>query len=303
MLKKKKYIFPILGAEKDLKFIRLSGWGLGNCFFSYFHALILNKNLGITIIEPAWLNLKIGTFIRNEQFKRTYWGIFNKIDTQITGIQKLFLLLTKKKKKINLPEDYSKVENIIDFDGIFYSTNTNFTFDGLHEHREYIREHFINELINKSIKNINWGMEEYIAIHVRMGDFSIPPQNANELKNNQRAPLEWYAAIIKKLIKLFPNLPIIIVSDANKDDLDLLISLGGVIKQGNDEIDDIMTLAGSKILIGSNSTFSEWSAFLGNQVTVWPKQIGHNRKPTTNSQQFYLDLINPKLDTLDSIII
>src|ERR1700690_1725111 len=86
-------IYPVLGSSVDLWFVRISGHGLGNCFYTYFHAVALADKHGAALIAPPWFCLKIGPLLRGSASKRLYWRMFTPFAGDIRGIRKLLTLL------------------------------------------------------------------------------------------------------------------------------------------------------------------------------------------------------------------
>ena len=43
---------------------------------------------------------------------------------------------------------------------------------------------------------------------------------------------------------------------------------------------DLRAMAGASLLVGSNSTYSRWAAFLGNMPSIWLKTDAEAEKPT-----------------------
>ena len=268
----KTYFYPQLGAEKDLWAFRLGGHGIGNGLYNYFHALVLcTKNNG-TIITPAWPTLKLGPLLRGERSKRLYWRLFKADKGDISGLKKMLTLLNNWNERnvitVNKDTPLKSVKqgalNIITCD-------QKFSFDGLYDFRDLIRAKFQNIIRDDKHNNINWGNGEFIAIHIRLGDFKIET-DINVIKKggvNMRIPMSWYIGVIKSLKRAYGDMPVYVFSDGKDSDLKELTDNGVKIYRGETDLDDLLKLSEASILVGSRSTFSYWAAFLGNMKSIW----------------------------------
>ena len=97
------YVYPKFGLVNVI-FFRLFGPGLGNILFPWANAIVIRNRYGHKLIEPTWLNLKIGSFLRSEKDLRTYGNLFNQDDDSISGLAKFYLLVTAKKIPETLPQ-------------------------------------------------------------------------------------------------------------------------------------------------------------------------------------------------------
>src|SRR6185437_1273319 len=112
-----------------------------------------------------------------------------------------------------------------------------------------------------------WGHGEYAAAHIRLGDFRAaqPEQVLSGRVDGVRIPLAWYQRVIERVRETHPDLPIQIFSDGREHELNDLLAISGVtLRREPSDIGDLLALAQARLLIGSNSTFSRWAAFLGN---------------------------------------
>ena len=250
-----KYTFASLSRFESLGF-RLGGSGLGNILFAWARSVVYAKNHNLIRLQTTWQTLKIGTFVRKERDKRTYFDLFTGVEG-VTGIRKFLLLNFSNKVKV-----FSGME------GLF---------------KEFKDEHFFlrNELIKiinpyhfKNAESLN--THRYIAVHIRMGDF-LKSNNESVLRNgawNYRIPKRWYISIIEK-IRQITNLPIYVFSDAEQDDLVYVKSFHNCerVYLGS-SISDMLAISNAQLLVASSSTFSMWASFLGQIPTIWfPGQL------------------------------
>jgi ADP-heptose:LPS heptosyltransferase len=129
----------------------------------------------------------------------------------------------------------------------------------------------------------NWGAEDYAAVHIRLGDFkpAQPDQIVTGRVANMRISLEWYEQVIRRIRSIFPDLPIFLFSDGREQELAELLALKGVsLRREPTDIADLLALAQARLLIGSNSTFSWWAAFLGDMPSIWLQMERLPEQPT-----------------------
>jgi hypothetical protein len=239
-----KYIYPKMPAAKaTTPFFRLSGYGLANAFFVYGKAIVMAEKYNAKIIAPTWLNISMGPILRGERDKRFYSGLFNH-KNEVTGLHRLWLLLFGKR---TVNEDFfSKSERIMQVEGIWDF------FQPLLGHSKviatYLEQH-VNESCIQKIKDVDFS--DCVAVHVRLGDFV----------EDRRVPMAWYVSKIKEKAS---NSRVLLFSDGKDEELAEILALPNVerVFYGN-AIADILAMSKCNYLIGSDSSFSAWGAFLG----------------------------------------
>ena len=295
------YFYPLLGAKKDCWVFRIAGHGIGNGLYNYFHAFVLAMKYKGTVVTPPWPTLKIGPLLRGERSKRFYWGLFKPSPQDISGIQKIILLLkmwaTKNEINLNHSETIKIREgtlNTVSF------KEFKFSFDGLYEYRDEIRSRFIEIIRENYGNNIQWGKGNYIAVHIRLGDFKEVEDLSLVKKGavNTRIPMSWYANVINALRKNYPNVPVRIFSDGKASDLAPLLAENVEIYRGSTDLDDLFTMSRASILVGSRSTFSYWAAFLGNMPSIWFKTetTDHELLHDGQAEQIFVSLDEPVIN-------
>ncbi|MBD5584537.1 MAG: hypothetical protein HDQ88_05600, partial [Clostridia bacterium] len=205
----------------------------------------------IPLITPTWLNLSIGTYIRHQADKRHYSDLFNS-NKEISGLKKLWLLATLR-STINIEEFLeTKNSSIIIVEGIYDF------FKPLIGNNEIIRNYLFEHINPNILKQVNsFDFNNSIAVHVRLGDFP----------EGRRVPMKWY---IDEINKHSDSKRILIFSDGKDEELKDILSLpntkrvffGGAIQ-------DIIAISKCSYLIGSDSSFSSWGAFLGQVPCVF----------------------------------
>lgn len=276
-------IYPLFGSGADLWFMRVAGEGLGNCFYTYFHAVTLAQKYGANVVAPPWFSLKIGPLLRGERSKRFYWRMFRPCAGEIHGMRKLVTLLRSYRRRVVLKVGDS-TQTVVVPGALNFVVSKDFTFRGLHPHRALIRERLLGTVKDPVPANHRWGAGDYIAIHIRLGDFSVVTDqaliNSTNPNPNLRIPMTWYANVMRVLRKRHVGKPIYIFSDGEDEALAPLLRQGVQLYRSGSDITDLLAMAGACILVGSNSTYSRWAAFLGNMPSVWLKTVVDVEKPS-----------------------
>ncbi len=265
----KTLFYPKLGSLYDLWFVRISGSGMGNGFYNYFHAVLLAEKYGGEVITPPWGALKIRSLLQSGRGNRAYRNIFKPYSTEIYGVKKL-LTMIKHFPERNIAVIDGEQEPHIERGKLNIVTSGKFTFAGLSGHRETIRDRLL-KIINIPLPaGHSWGKGGFIGVHVRLGDFSAT-QNTAQITNsaNTRISMSWYVNIIRSLQARYPDMPVRIFSDGSEEELVPLTSLGASIYYSGSDIGDLLALSSASILVGSNSTYSYWAAFLGGMPSIW----------------------------------
>ena len=274
-------LYPQLGAYVDLWFSRLAGHGLGNCFYCYFHAIVLAEQANGIVIAPPWFSLKLGPLLRGESSKRLYWRMFKPFANEISGFGKLFRLLAGFPRR-NVVEVGMEATPVLRPGVLNVVVVSTFTFNGLHSYLDLIRRRLLGIIRDPIPVNFAWGRGSYIAVHVRLGDFAKVGDATvvSSGQPNTRIPLSWYVSVVSALRQRFAEREIYIFSDGQPDELRPLLTLGAQLYRSGSDITDLLAMSGASILVGSNSTYSRWAAFLGDMPSIWLKKTVEDEKPT-----------------------
>lgn len=234
-----KYVYPALSG-RDFSFFRLGGPGLANCMYVAARAYVRSKELNCELFRPTWERLGIGQWIRREKDKRFYVGLF-KGESLWATIRRFWLSRFSSKVE--------KIEGLGDY------------FDSLIDHRGEIRSYFENCIEPEAIKNVPDSLSQVIGLHARMGDYPT----------EFRVPVSWYVDMVQRIrAVLGREVEVKIFSDGTDDELKELLSLPNVHRMfcGN-ALADIVALSRCGLILGSDSTFSGWAAFLGEVSTIF----------------------------------
>ena len=263
--------------------MRLSGCGLGNCFYSYFHAVVLAQKHHATLIAPPWFSIKLGPLLRGEPSKRLYWRMFKPYPGDIHGARKLLTLLRSYRKRV-LVKVGDAGEPVLAEGSLNFVASSRFSFVGLHTYRSTIRQRLLGTINDAVPGNHRWGSGDHIALHIRLGDFAAVPDdaliNTAHPSPNLRIPLSWYVNLARVLARRHPHKPMYVFSDGDEKALAPLLGLGAKIYRSGSDITDLLAMAGASILVGSNSTYSRWAAFLGDMPSIWLKTAADAEQPS-----------------------
>jgi hypothetical protein len=277
------WIYPSLPGGPDYGVIRIAGAGIGNCLYVYFHAVVMAKQVSGRIIAPTWSSVKIGPLLRMERSLRRYGTMFRAHPDEVHGPMKAVRLASlwpgHKRVQLGIGRPVSIAPA-----GLTIVHATEFSFEGLHQHQAMIRDRLLEILATPPDVRPNWGGGDYAAVHIRLGDFlpTQPDQIITGRVPNMRISMAWYERVIRRVRSVLPDLPIHIFSDGREQELAELLALSGVkLRREPTDIADLLALAQAKLLIGSNSTFSRWAAFLGDMPSIWLKTKYLPEQPTS----------------------
>jgi hypothetical protein len=248
-------------------YAEIGRFGLAHSLSAWARCIVWADRHDVRIIAPIWLRPRIGPYLRRERDKRSYFKLF-RTGCAITGLTRFRLLLTSSKVPAgvgypDLPVDASR-NIIVQFENTTGDNERRF-FPFLVGHHELVRTKLLE--ITRPRYHPADSKVAHIAIHVRLGDFSIPKDSDVVIKGltNVRLPIEWYADRLSGLrAQLGADLPAIVYSDGDDDALQILLEMPGVRRAPHQEsITDLLAMGQSAALISSGSGFSLWGAYLG----------------------------------------
>lgn len=241
-----KYIYPYLPSIKTTPFFRISGNGLANCLFVYAKAIVSSKKYNAQIIAPTWFNLTIGPYLRHQSDKRHYLGLFNNTN-EVTGISRLLKICFRKKYVDKTA--FEKVDS-----GILVEKDIYDFFEPLKGHSDCVRDYIIAHVCKGILRDVDtFDFSNCVAVHVRLGDFPM----------SRRVPMSWY---VSKIQEYADGKRVLLFSDGTNEELQQLLELDNVERVFfGGAIQDIIAISRCSYIIGSDSSFSAWGAYL-NQV-------------------------------------
>jgi len=199
-------------------------------------------------------------------------------------INKLFDLKRFEIRDINTDMTYYEYDNyeniIIPKDGRRYDIRGyRQAYKYFDEMREEICKIFTpkNEIIDEVKKNIP---NEYIAVHIRKGDYIKLIHNIPLLREFRRCQMEYYKKGINKLRETYPDCQLIVCTDSPEwvtpllGELDSKAILSPIIENISPKFIDFCVLYLADAVVMSNSTYSWWACYLrgGRQIispTPW----------------------------------
>lgn len=249
------FVYPRLPGPHDLGLIRFRGAGLANCLFVASRAFLIAQRSGWNLINPTWQNFILGPYLRREKDKRHYLGLFER--TGVSGFSKLVHLLCL--KEISLESAIAGKKGKVIIRGL-----GNYFEDLLSEHDKV--KHFIYSILRPEIVSAiqNADFSNAIGIHIRLGDYAV----------ERRTSIDWYVSVVNEIIRRYDDqYELFLFSDGKDDELAELLSIRQVQRVcfGN-ALSDIIALSRCKLIIGSDSTFSAWAAFLEQVPIIFPKR-------------------------------
>lgn len=218
------------------------------------------------MIAPFWRQIRIGPYLRRQREKGNYQRFFSNTG-YISGVQRLWLLPTLKK----IPENQYEQESHGSTRAVVVFKGMSGLFEAMRSrHAEVLAE--LRRITKPPYLNTGLSKTRFIGIHVRRGDFSVPP-NLDVLrqgKYNYQIPLEWYVLALKSIrAGLGFEAPAVVFSDGSEAELLELLKLPNVRFHKGAAITDLLSLSEACAMVASGSTFSMWASFLGQVPCVW----------------------------------
>ncbi|CAH6419956.1 Glycosyltransferase family 11 [uncultured virus] len=115
---------------------------------------------------------------------------------------------------------------------------------------------------------------EYIAIHIRKGDYVKLIHKIPLLREFKQCELDYYKAGIRKLREIHPDCPLLVCTDSPKwatpilAELDSKAILAPVPSDISPKFSDFCTLYLANAVVMSNSTYSWWGSYLNPNRTI-----------------------------------
>tara|TARA_R100000734_G_scaffold12289_1_gene9063 strand:+ start:892 stop:1644 length:753 start_codon:yes stop_codon:yes gene_type:complete len=235
--------------------------GLGNQLFqiaaSYAHSLDVNDNFGINYNLPH----NLGQGNRAIQYK---YNVFSKIKS--TSI---------------IP---SNIYNEPDFSYNKIPFKKDLVLDGYFQSEKYFKDYkdLIKNLFNFSSIKINKkysSLKDKVVLHVRRGDY---------LENSDihpSTPLDYYKKCLDKLDLKSYNL--LIVTDDIKNVSREFKEIDYTHINGKSELEDFVYIMNADYIIGCNSSFSWWAAYLSNSKYNFFPQKWFGKDGPKNTDDLY----------------
>lgn len=244
-------------------YVKFPKSGLGNLLLIWARAKVFSHLNGYPLVTSRWWGVRWGSWIRNEQRKRMYWGYFRESSLR----QKLAIHFLKKRRSIVYepwPTERLRPTKPV----LFFFKETvvqSDLFGGLREHRDFIRAELLMLLkpgLQRQFEKLD---KPEIGIHIRRGDFKL---------GNPITPDAFFLNCIHFIrATINRNLRVTVFTDAAPEELKEILALEKVVLARNKpDILDILEMSRSRILVLSqSSTFSYWAAFLSDAIVIRPE--------------------------------
>jgi hypothetical protein len=263
------YHYPML-SNYDFLLFRMKGSGLANNLFPMYRAFQKSKETNGVFIFPPIVQLKIGPFIRGESDKRVYLNLFKR--RSFDELMKLKVLFSSKKydelssNLLNKDKD-----GVIIYKGIEDLSGSNKYYFFKSFNQEY-KEEFISMLIARSKKRDRLFSElklitkDDICFHIRRGDFPVKGLKDDPFRQISD---EWFIKVLDYLAREFPRKKIRIFTDDTTSLSNELLSIKDVsVDSSYNAWHAILKMSAHGTIVASTSTFSLWSAFIGDQKII-----------------------------------
>lgn len=179
--------------------------GLCNMFYPWARAAVWARDNGAQMIAPNWVQLhRVGVWLRRERDKRTYLRQFSD-EGYVTGVRKWWLLKTQPMSTEKMPAGAGVV--------VFQGREEFGWMEPVKNDREFLTREMERIVNPKIVAKLSELPEDYIAVHVRKGDFKL----GDELQ-----PDEYYLSAIAQAKKDVGNKPVLVFSDGSDADLEFL---------------------------------------------------------------------------------
>lgn len=243
--------------ECDYVYPKLARAGLGNLLFPWAKAVVTSSRLGVEMLPPKWLKLRVGPYLRGDLDKRRYDKLFAP-PSATAAARRLRLLGTA-----TLWSEYGELLRRGSNTRVLVVRTMDEHFEPLLESRELILDRLIRAARPEATAGTSRS-RPYVAMHVRLGDFIRPDSNPHSMTVNVSTPVDWFLAATERVRAAGWEGDIVICSDGSEAELAPLMAQPGLIRSAaTNALADMLILARARLVIGSGSCFSAWGAFLG----------------------------------------
>ena len=270
----------------NVGFARLGGPGLGNLLFPWARAIVkcykpraetntASQQPKSAFVDPMWRQLKIGPILRRESDARTYWSTFEPTKPYANRAADFLKLLAL--PRVNEQEAEKLILN---------SSARSYlaVVEGMGNQFADIAGH--NELVSAAIRRaatsaVKAEALKYaptcavdVAVHVRLGDFTRASSEVSvNTTSNTTTPISWFQAAVNAIdttLGRSTRAEYSIFSDGEAEELAPILKMPRTkLIRTKSALASILAIADRDYLIASGSTFSMWSAYLGNIPTIY----------------------------------
>jgi hypothetical protein len=266
--------------------------GLGNKLYVWAKGLVFAHINQTRFLSSNWTQLSLGTFLRGEKSKRIYFNQFK------TPYFPSFLQCQYNRllfKQIIDPVFYQSFDvstlqdrSVFIFKDLNKDLKPDDSFRNLSPFRSYIKEQLLASLTPRIHSILSRASSPMIGVHIRRGDFQYTPWLTS---------LDYFIHRIHQIREIAGQcLPVTVFSNGQASELSAILDLPNVkLAVPNPEIIDLLLLSRSQILVTSPvSTFSNWSAFLSDQIVIRDYLFPHQPARDNERENLPFEGIPPK---------
>ncbi|PTE09484.1 hypothetical protein [Mesorhizobium helmanticense] len=249
-------------------------FGLGHSMLAWARCEVWCRNNDAQMLGPRWFRPRIGPYLRRERDKREYFRLFDN-KGYVGEPWRTALLATARKVPAEAAASvaYDGRNTVVVFKN---AVGSNFEkhFHEVRGHGPVLYDAFRRITRKKYLPEAP--AAPFLAVHVRLGDFSRFDVNRAEVgTHNQRLPIEWYCDSLVALREaLGTNMRARVFSDGDDTELAPLLSLPDV-RRANDaeSVTHMLEMTQASAIIGAGSNFNLWAAFFGQVPRItYPNQ-------------------------------
>lgn len=249
----------------------LGRYGLTHGLLAWARCRLWCEQNDATMLAPFWLKLRIGPYLRRERDKRNYFLLF-RAGHAVTGLRRLAVLTRATPLQVGPawpPRPTTDAGSVVLRFHNALKDNEKKSFAQIVGHAPFLRRELL--AITRQRFHPRKPDVPFIAIHVRMGDFTpLGTDGRIASASNARLPVDWYGDRLDALRgELGRMVPAIIFSDGSDADLAPLLARKDVQRAKRQQsVTDLLQMGLGAALIASGSGFSLWGAFLGSVPRV-----------------------------------
>lgn len=218
------------------------------------------------MLAPFWLKPRIGPYLRRERDKRNYFLLFG-TGNAVGGLQRMVALLGA--RKIDIGPEWPSRPSIVGSTVLRFhnalEANDKKSFHQVIGHGAFLRDEMLAMTRRRFHPPETTG--PFIAVHVRLGDFTPLAQNSSVVAgaSNTRLPIEWYGDRLDALRNaLGEEIRAVVFSDGTDAELASLLARTNTSRAPRQQsVTDLLEMGQGVAVIASGSGFSMWGAFLG----------------------------------------
>jgi hypothetical protein len=252
-------------------------FGLAHSLLAWARCTVWCAQTGAGMLAANWFQPRIGPWLRGERDKRTYFMLFGD-GGAVGGMRRVWLLATARRVEATalnetVPLDRSR-PTVVRFFNTVYNDEPDY-YEAIRGHSRLLHGALVS--MTRPAYRVAPATSPFIAIHVRLGDFTrtTPGEEIAANARNIRLPIDWYADRLIEVRRCLGDLPAVLFSDGDDQELAPILKLDGVTRaEKRQSITDLLHMAESDLLISSGSGFSSWAAFLGEVPRIcYPGQV------------------------------